>query len=211
MSIQLVIADPYPAMLDGLAHIFAAENDFAILKRVTDGEAALEAVRTLTPDIVVLDLSLPKKSGLSLLAEMKNEALATRAVVFTASPSREIVDAIRLGVQGVVTKDMPLKLLVRCIREVHNGGRWLEKSVAAGALNLLIKQESRGGELRSMLTPREVMVARMVSEGLPNKRIATRLSISEGTAKLHLHRIYQKLQLSGRMELMNYIQKTGLL
>ena len=210
MPIRLLIADPHPAVLDGLRHGLSAEEDFSILACETDGEAAFAALQSLRPEIIVLDLALPKKDGLTLLAEMTSAGLPTRAVLFTASPSRQIVDAIRLGVQGIVSKDMPLALLVRCIREVHKGGRWLEKDVATGALNLLIKQEAGANGLKTLLTPREITVAKMVSEGLPNKRIATRLSISEGTAKLHLHRIYQKLQLTGRMELMNYLQKTGL-
>lgn len=211
LSIQLLIADPHPAMLDGLLHVFAAEPDFAVVGGVTDGEAALQALQESRPDVLVLDLFLPRRSGLELLAAIRDAELPTRPVVFTASPSPEIVEAIRLGVRGVVTKDMPLELLVRCIREVAQGGRWLEKGAATGALQFLINQVDGGERLHARLTPRELTVARMVGEGLPNKRIASRLAISEGTAKLHLHRVYQKLHVSGRMELMNYLRKAGVL
>lgn len=210
MSIELVIADPYPAMLDGMAHAFAKEPDLLIKACVNDGDAALQAVLDLSPDVIVLDLELPQKDGLTLLGEMQALNLKTRSVLFSSSPSSEVVAAIRLGVQGVVTKDMSLQLLVHCIREVHAGKKWIEKSVAAGAVNYLLKRESGQLFIKDLLTPREIAVARMVSEGLPNKRIASRLSISEGTAKLHLHRVYQKLQLRGRMELMNYMQKVEL-
>jgi DNA-binding NarL/FixJ family response regulator len=197
-------------MLDGLAHVFASEPDFIVVACVSDGESALQAVQDRVPDIIVLDLALPKKNGLMLLADMKRDGLRTRPVVFTAAPYSEIVEAVRLGVPGVVTKDMPLPLLVRCIREVNAGGKWLEKGFAVRAVSYLLKREEGSLSISALLTPRELAVAQMASEGLPNKRIATRLSISEGTTKLHLHRIYQKLQLSGRMALMNYMQKSGL-
>jgi len=209
LPIKLALADPFPATLDGMVHAFADEADFVIVARVNDGEAALQAIRERAPDIIVLDLFLPKKDGLTLLSEMKREGLNTRPVLFTAAPPAEIVQAVQLGVHGVVTKEMPLKLLARCIREVHSGGQWLEKTFAAHAISYLLKREEGGLNMRSVLTPRQMMVARMASEGLPNKLIAKKLFISEGTAKLHLHRIYQKLRLRGRMELMNYVHSYG--
>lgn len=210
MTIDLVLADPYPVMLDGMTHVLAREPDFVIRERVGDGEAALKAVHAWHPDILVLDLVLPGRNGLNLLATLREEGERTLPVLCTAAPAGEIVDAIRLGVRGVVRKEMSLQRLVRCIRTVHAGGRWLEKDVASSALHYLIDRESGVAAMSALLTPRELAVARMVGEGLPNKRIASRLAISEGTAKLHLHRVYQKLQVRGRLELMNYLQKAGL-
>lgn len=210
MSIHLVLADPYPALRDGIAHAFAGEADFRICASVGDGETALHKVREYQPDILVFDFALPKQDGLSVVREMQAAGLRTRPVLFTAAPASAIVDAVRCGVPGVVTKDMSLGLLVRCIREVNAGRKWLEKGVAAHALAYLLKREAGDQTLTTRLTPREMAVARMVCLGLPNKRIAIQLAISEGTAKLHLHRIYQKLHLRGRLELLNYMQKTGM-
>jgi DNA-binding NarL/FixJ family response regulator len=215
MSISLVLADPYPVTLEGLVHRLIAEKDFRILACAQDGEEALQAVRQLKPDIVVLDLHLPGKDGLTLIREMKRDGLPTQAVVFTAAERegrREIaLEVVRLGVRGVVMKDMALQWLVRCIREVHAGRKWLEKGVAARTVENLLKREELRQEVSSILTPREIEVARMASKGLPNKSVAGRLAITEGTAKLHLHHVYQKLHLNGRMALMQYLQDSGLL
>jgi DNA-binding NarL/FixJ family response regulator len=108
-----------------------------------------------------------------------------------------------------VLKDMAVRLLVECVRMVHSGGTWIEKSVAARALNRMVQHESGAGEMARNLTRREIEVARMIADGLPNKRVADRLAITEGTAKLHLHNIYSKLNLSGRVGLVRYMQRHG--
>lgn len=208
--IELVLADPFPALLDGLTHVFSAEPDFVVRARTHDGEAALRALHEHHPDILVLDLPLALKDGLSVIREMRADGLPTRPVLFTASPAAQIVEAVRLGVPGVVTKDMPPNALVRCIREVHAGRRWLDQSAAESAVALLLRREAERNGWEAMLTPRERSVARLVGEGLPNKRIASQLTITEGTAKMHLHSIYRKLRVRGRLELMREMQDKGL-
>jgi two-component system nitrate/nitrite response regulator NarL len=208
--IQLVLADPFPAMLDGLTHVFAAEPDFQVQARVSDGETALQALREHRPDILVFDIPLPLKDGLALIHEMRTEGLETRPVLFTSAPPGQIVEAVRLGVPGIVTKDKPPEALVRCIREVHAGRRWLDQGAAERAVAVLLTQEAQRNGWEAALTPRERSVARLVGEGLPNKRIASRLTITEGTAKMHLHSIYRKLHIRGRMELMRHLQDNGM-
>src|SRR5690606_10879252 len=138
---------------------------------VQNGEAALEAVRKFKPDILVFDVALSDREGLKMLERMKEEALATLPVVFTSDHHDDVIEAIRLGVKGVVTKDMPLSLLVRCIRDVLAGGKSLEKGSAGRAVDRLLKDEGSRQDLGIILTPREIAVARMVSEGLPNKTV----------------------------------------
>lgn len=212
MGISLVLADPSPVVLLGLVHAFGTEADFTIRACAQDGGNALQAVRQFSPDIVVLDLMLPDKSGIELIRTLNLERLPSRPVVFAMRPSaKDALEIVRLGVRGVVTKDMALHWLVRCIREVHAGRQWLEKEVAVHAVGNLLEMEEANREITAVLTPREIEVARMVSQGLPNKTVAGRLDISEGTAKLHLHHIYRKLQVNGRIALVRYMQKTGLL
>lgn len=209
MNATLVLADPHPVVLEGLLHCFAAEPDFQVRACVQNGEAALEAVRKFKPDILVFDVALSDREGLKMLERMKEEALATLPVVFTSDHHDDVIEAIRLGVKGVVTKDMPLSLLVRCIRDVLAGGKSLEKGSAGRAVDRLLKDEGSRQDLGIILTPREIAVARMVSEGLPNKTVASKLAITEGTVKLHLHRVYAKLQVRGRVALMHYMQRCG--
>ena len=117
--------------------------------------------------------------------------------------------ALDLGVRGLVSKHRPLQALVHCIRQVHAGEPCLDQDLTMKTVSMLIDRQKGRTEARQILTPREVDVARMVTEGWPNKKIASKLCISEGTANLHLHHIYQKLNCPGRMALMLYMQQHG--
>lgn len=211
MLIRLILADDHPIVLDGLVQLFSAEQDFRIVACAIDGDEALRAINLFEPDIVVLDIRMPGKDGLAVLREMKREALATRAVVLTALCGDETLEAIRLGACGIVLKDMAARLLVRCVREVHGGRKWLERGVATHAVESLLKREAGICAIAETLTPREWEVARMVADGLHSKAVARELAIGESTAKQHLHHVYQKLNLDGRVALIRYMQGHGVL
>lgn len=210
MHIELVLADPHPVMLDGLVHDFQQSPDFLVKACVNNGNDALEAVRRYQPGILVMDLSLTQRSGLSLIEEIQYHQLPTKTVVFTGASMGEVMRVIDLGVPGLVSKDKSQQILVRCIHTVHQGDKWLDRDLTMKTMSLLLEQQKKNAKASSLLTPREMMVARMVTEGWPNKKIASKLFISEGTAKLHLHHIYQKLNCPGRMSLQRYMQENGL-
>ena len=157
-----------------------------------------------------MDLSLSQRSGLSLIEEIQHHQLPTKPVVFTGAPIGEVMRVIDMGVPGLVSKDKSKKVLARCIQTVHQGEKWLDRDLTMKTMSLLLEQQKKNAKASSLLTPREMMVARMVTEGWPNKKIASKLFISEGTAKLHLHHIYQKLNCPGRMSLQRYMQENGL-
>jgi len=211
VPIRIVLADDHPIVLEGLAQLFATEPGFEVVARATDGDEALAAVRSHRPDILILDLRMPGRNGLEVLRELRREAIPTHVVVLTAAESGDLLEAIRLGVQGVVLKDMATKLLVRAVREVHAGGKWIEKDAATRALDTLLEREAAVEGFGDTLTPREVEVARLTAKGHANKVVAEKLAITEGTVKLHLHHIYEKLKLDGRMALARYLQSRGLL
>ena len=210
MCIDLVLADPYPMMLEGLAHAFQGSADFSVKSCATNGEAALLAVHQHRPHILVMDLTLAHRTGLAVLAELKAQKWPTRTVLFTDAPIGEVMQALDLDVQGLVSKEKPKEDLERCIKFVHAGGKWLDRDLSNKTMTLLLEQKRKKNQVTRLLTPREMTVARMVTEGLPNKKIASKLAISEGTAKLHLHHIYQKLSCPGRMSLQRYMQEQGL-
>jgi DNA-binding NarL/FixJ family response regulator len=211
MCIELVLADPYPVMLDGLSHVFHDTSEFSVKTCVHHGDAALQAVRHHRPHILVMDLSLTQSSGLSLLQELRSSDIQTLPVVFTGAPIGEVMQAIDLGVQGLVSKEKSKQVLSRCIKTVHEGGQWLDRDLTVKTMSLLLEQQKKNAQASHVLTPRELMVARMVTEGWPNKKIANKLFISEGTAKLHLHHVYQKLNCPGRMSLQRFMQDHGLM
>ncbi len=209
VPIHLVVADPHPVMLDGLTSHLQACPDMKVCASVRDGDAAWEAVLRHHPDVLVLDLDLPRRNGLDLIAGLQHEHLPTRPVVFTSEPVREVMRALDLGVRGLVAKHQPHEALEHCIRQVHAGEPCLDQDLTMKTVSMLMGRHRDGLEGTQRLTPREVDVARMVTQGWPNKKIASKLSISEGTAKLHLHHIYQKLNCRGRMALMLYMQQHG--
>lgn len=210
ISIRLVLADDHPIVLDGLVQLFSMEPDCEVVARATSGEEALKWVRELLPEILVLDLRMPGLDGYAVLRELKRDKVPTRTVVLTALENDKVVEALRLGARGVILKDMAPRLLVQCVRAVHAGRNWVEKGVATHAVEALLKREAGIRAVGEILTPREIEVARMIASGLPSKVVASELAISEGTAKLHLHHVYEKLNLDGRMALMRYMQRQGL-
>jgi len=211
MPITLVLADDHPIFLSGLEDLFRPEPDFQVLARCLEGQAALGAVRQLKPDVLILDLRMPKMDGLGVLREMQKEKLSTRVVVLTAAPDEdEVLEAIRLGVYGVVLKEMAPRLLVQCIRKVAAGEQWLEKRSVSLALEKLLKRETATRQIAKVLTPREIEIVRMVADGLRNREIADRLYINEGTVKVHLHHIYEKLKVDSRLQLARYARDKGL-
>jgi len=211
MAISLVLADDHPIVLDGLENLFRQEADFTVVGRCVNGEEALRAVREYRPDVLILDIRMFKMDGLAVLREMKKEGLSTRVVLLTAALDEdEVVEAIRLGVSGVVLKEMAPQMLVQCVRKVHAGEQWLERQSFGRAMERMLRREAGAREIAGILTPREIEIVRMAATGLRNKQIAEKLFISEGTAKIHLHNIYEKLGLSDRLELARYARDKGL-
>ena len=178
---SVVIADRHPVVLQGLTNVLTAESGFKIVACCSDGTDCIEAIRSLVPDIAILDMSLPGLTGLEILTIANSEGLSTRLVFFTASIE---------GAYGLIPKDVGLEILVRSLRQVADGQRLLplpssdQTAVLDNAL--------------AVLTDREQQIMRLVSEGLSNKEIGRRLNISDGTIKQHLHHIYQKLEISNR-------------
>ena len=211
MAIRLVIADDHPIVLNGLEKLFELEPDFEVLAKCTDGEAALQAVLEHRPDVLLLDLGMPVKDGLTVLREMKAASLPTRAVILTASLEEDVlVEAVQLGARGFLVKGLAPDLIVKCVRKVHAGEPWFERGLLVRATEKLSRREAGAREAAKVLTRRELELVRMVGVGLRNKGIAEALSISEGTVKIHLHNIYEKLGLDGRVALMLYAQDKGL-
>ena len=209
MSIQLVFADPHPVMLEGLDSVFRHEPDFSVCSCVQDGEAAWQDVQRLRPHVLIHELNLPRKSGWRLIEAIRADDLHTIPVMFTSATWPHLQPARELGLMGLIGKDKPRHVLLECVRSVMQGHAWLDQDMVEPG-STPKRPSSIEQEIRQTLTAREWSVARLVVEGLPNKRIAQRLNITEGTAKLNLHHLYQKLQCTGRMALMIYLKDNGL-
>jgi DNA-binding NarL/FixJ family response regulator len=210
MTIRIVLADDHPIVLHGLQRLFDKQGDIDVVASCADGQTALEAVRSERPDVLVLDLRMPGQSGLEVLKRIAAEQLSCRSVILTAAVrDADVMEAVKLGAMGLVLKESPPESLVDCVRSVHRGEPWFEKEAATRAFKTMLDRDAAGtgGE---PLTPREIEIVRMVAQGLRNRVIAERLSISEGTVKVHLHNIYEKLNVDGRLELVLCAQEKGI-
>lgn len=211
MSITLILADDHPIIVNGLKHVFNGEPDFEVLDSCLNGEETLRKVRQLQPDILILDLRMPIMDGLTVLRELHKEKLPTRVILLTGGIDEDqMMEAIRLGVRGVVLKEMAPQLLVTCVRKVHAGEQWLEKNSVRRVLEKMLRREAAAQEISKILTTREIEIVSLVAGGLRNKAIADHLCVSEGTVKTHLHNIYEKLEVDGRLKLILYAREKGL-
>ena len=211
MPIRLVVADDHPLILEALQQLFGLEDDFQLLACCRTGTETIQAVKNFQPDVLILDIRMPDQDGLAVLREMRQEHSPTRVVLLTAGlEEKQALEAIRLGAQGVVLKEMASHLLVQCVRKVHAGGQWLERHSASRALETMLRHQEGTRDVTSLLTPRELEIMRLAAQGLRNKRIADVLAISEGTVKIHLHNVYKKLPIDSRLALTLYARDKGL-
>src|SRR5258707_465544 len=195
---SVVIADRHPVVLQGLMKVLRAEGGFEIVASCGDGTSCIDAIRNLGPEIAILDISLPGLTGLEILAIANSESLCTRLVFFTASvEDRELVMSATAGAYGIIPKDVEVEILVQSLRQVADGQRLLPvpsaQAVSREQRNIAVTDNAL-----TVLTDRERQIMRLVSEGLSNKEIGRRLNIVDGTIKVHLHNIFQKLEISNR-------------
>lgn len=211
MPISLVLVDDHPIILQGLQRLFERESDFRVVRSCAGGEEALAAVRADAPDVLVLDLKMQDLHGLDVLRTLRAEQRECRTVILTAAMrDDEVSAAVELGVAGIVLKESPPAALVECVRAVHQGKRSIDRDMLERASGGARKRTPIGVTGTTTLTPRELEIVRLVAQGLRNKELANRLSITEGTVKIHLHNIYDKLGVDGRLELVLCAQQRGL-
>lgn len=210
--IRVVLADDHPLFLDGLDQLLNLAGDFEVVARCSNGLEAIGAVESLDPDLLVLDLRMPDMDGLAVVRELRRRELKVRVVILTAIlAEHDLLEAIRLGVSGAVLKEMAPRLLLQCLRKVHAGGHWVENRAVHAALEGALRREAGAREAATQLTAREIDLVRMVANGLRNKEIGSRLNITEGTVKTHLHNIYKKLQVETRVAVRQYAERKGLI
>src|SRR5947207_9637106 len=157
MVIRLTLADDHPVVLHGLQRLFGTQSDFAVVACCGGGDEALDAIRHARPDVLVLDLRMPGRSGLDVLRAMAAEKQPCRTVLLTAAISDDdIVEAVRLGVNGIVMKESPPDALVECVRRVARGEQSIEQDTLAKAFGRVLRHEAAAREVAGRLTPREI-------------------------------------------------------
>jgi len=200
-GVSIVIADRHPVVLYGLLAMLHSESDFNVVASGHDGATGIRSIRDLCPDLALLDISQPSPIGFDVLAAVKGEQLSTRVVYLSSSSDAgDAVGAIANGAYGIIPKEATPQLLVRWLRQVASGLRLLLP--LCGALNAHDHAARSAAEvLPGTLTHREGEIMRFVCAGLSNKEIGRELKLSDGTIKIHLHHIYQKLAIHNRTAL----------
>lgn len=205
----VLIADDHPIVLEGLAALFEGSGH-SVVARCTSGLEVLDALQGVDPDILVLDLNMPPPDGLEIARTLKQRGHRAGIVLLTSDlADDDIIQAMQVGVAGIVLKEAASQQLIACLDAVHAGRQWFDREIANRALSSVASQ-APSGRVADRLTPRELDVARLVARGLRNKEVARELAITEGTVKMYLHNIYDKLEVAGRVELANVVRDRGL-
>lgn len=203
--IKVLIADDHPVVRVGLRNMLQTDGQIKVIAEAKDGIEALHMVRTLRPDILLLDLAMPKMPGMEALRELTSDSGDTRTIVLTGQvEKRQILEALQLGARGVVLKDAVLAHLSACIRAVMQGQYWLEGRPVQNLVQVLrdlTAQTTPPPRKTFGLTSRELEVVTLITEGSTNKHIAESFGISEETVKRHLTNIFNKLGVGNRLEL----------
>lgn len=190
-KIRVLVVDDHMIVRAGLRAVIGAEPDLEVVAEAGDGPAALAAFEAHRPDVTLLDLRLPDTSGIDLIGRMRERDPAARILVLTSFDGDEdVFRAIQAGARGYLLKGaMPEGLLEQAIRTVHAGGRHLPPEIAGRLADHVAAPA---------LTPREIAVLELVARGLSNAEIGVALSVSAGTIKTHLKRIFPKLGVADR-------------
>jgi two-component system, NarL family, nitrate/nitrite response regulator NarL len=204
-STRTVIADAHAVFRYGLRRLLESESGFRVIGEASEGTQVVKLTRQLKPDLVLLDLALPGRSGLEVLCDLVTWSPSLRIVLLTTAIEKsQVVEAFQLGAHGLVLKGASPRVLMESVRTVIRGQYWLTRESLAfvvGALHELAPRNGNGSPKNHGLTSRELAVTERVVAGFSNKDLGQEFSISERTVKRHLTNIYEKLGISNRLEL----------
>jgi two-component system nitrate/nitrite response regulator NarL len=204
-SVSIVLADDHPIVLGGLVTLLKQDKALHLVATCANGQEALDAIRTLRPDLALLDFNMPRLNGLQVLEALIAEKLPTRVCFLAASLSdKEIVAVADKGAFGIVLKESAPDTLITALHAIAAGQKWLSGALVNGASTRLRELQAEISRVSDALSPREIEIMLRVAEGLSNKEVGRQLKISEGTVKMHLHSIYQKINVSNRTSLANF-------
>jgi DNA-binding NarL/FixJ family response regulator len=212
--IRVAVVDDQELFRRGLTMLLGVEEDIDVVGEAGDGIAATELAATAVPDVILMDVRMPKRSGIEACVAIKEAAPTARIIMLTVSDEEaDLYDAVKNGASGYLLKDSSIDEVAQAIRVVADGQSLISPSMAIKLLDEF-KQMSRSDRQQvptPKLTDRELEVLKLVAQGLNNREIAKRLFISENTVKNHVRNILEKLQLHSRMEAVMYAVREKLL
>lgn len=209
-KIRILIADDHAIVREGLRALIATEPDLELVAEASDGIQAVTKAHTLKPDVILLDMLMPRKDGLEALVEIKKDWAEARIIVLTSfSDDEKVFAAIRNGALGYLLKETSPDELLKAIHSVAQGEGFLSPSIAAKVMRE-INQPPKLPHTKDPLTEREVEILQWVAQGLTNDEIAEKLVVSERTVRTHVSNILAKLQLANRTQAALYALREGI-
>lgn len=195
-----MIADDHSMIREGLKQLLELEGNFEVIAEANDGEECLQIMSSLNPDVLLLDINMPKKNGLEVLKELKNRNSKIKVLVLTVHNEVEyLMKAIEIGINGYLLKDSESATLKKAILTVIRGETYIQPSLIPTLNSRMIKKKNDHDKLES-LTRRELDVLKNLAVGMYNKEIATKLNISERTVKNHVSNIFKKIGVADRTQ-----------
>jgi two-component system, NarL family, nitrate/nitrite response regulator NarL len=214
--IRVLIADDHPILREGLRRLLEDAGGFEVVGQAADGVEAVHLARETRPDVLLLDLAMPRASGLDALRELSTAQSPPRVLVLTvAIDDGQVVEALELGARGVILKEAATELLFKAIRSVVVGQYWVGRDTVTDIVRLL-RERRAAAEARRRRTPAERLTDRergivaLVAAGASNREVAQRLALAEDTVKHHITNIFDKLGVANRAELAAYATSHGL-
>ena len=210
-GIRVLIADDHHVVRGGLRALLETEEDIIVVGEASDGVEAVLKTRSLNPDVLLLDLVMPRKNGIEAIQDIKHENPEARILVLTSfSDDDKVFAAIKAGALGYLLKDSSTQELIQAIRDVYNGESSLHPAIARKLIRELNRPAGNLPQTDEPLTEREVEVLVYVARGYSNQEIADALIISERTVRTHVSNILSKLHLANRTQAALYALKEGL-
>ena len=207
---RVLVADDHPLVLSGVESVLR-HSDFEVVATADGGPAVLEALKTAKPDILILDVNMPEPNGMELLRMLRRKGDKIPVVLVTATISDPAIsEALELGVNGLMSKDCASVSLVDCLEAVRVGGQWIDVEMQKRGREHDRQPKPSNDDLLSRLTPRERTVAMLVAAGMKNRDIGLELGVTEGSIKVYLHRMYEKLDIQTRLELAMLVHGSAL-
>ena len=203
MGITICIVEDLGEVREGLVQFISLNNEFQVLQAFENAEEALEKIPSWKPDIVIMDINLPGINGIECIRQVKDKSPSTQFMMFTVYENDDkVFEALKAGASGYLLKNTGLVQMIEALKELHQGGSPMSANIARKLVTVFRGPENEPPSLE-VLSKRENDILQLLAKGLLYKEIADKLSISTGTVRQHIHRIYEKLHVQNRTEALN--------